>query len=506
MRDDREPAHESSARQPRGWHSRGYLPHFDGGAELPQSATFRLADSVPAAVLEGWADELASQPEGGREAELRKRIENYLDAGHGACHLRDPRIGELVEGALLHFDGVRYHLHAWVVMPNHVHVLFTPTEGHRLSDILASWKSYAANQANKILGGSGQFWQEDYFDRFIRDAEHFANAVDYIENNPVKAGLCRTPAEWPHGSARHRPSAGNVVAAGTAALPGRRQEEAARMAALPGKAAARTAPPPQEAEFATATFRIDWHGRRIEAEVRVPTAPVRPRHLLPMVQQLAVAVAELGSAAAVAQGKTISCKAGCGACCRQVVPITETEARHIRDVVEALPEPRRTVVRERFAAARAKLAEAGLLETFRNATDIADRAAAGTDYFRLGIACPFLEDESCSIHPDRPLSCREYLVTNPAENCQAPSRETIRQVILPARPMPAFATLDGRLPDGRTRWVPLILAPEWADAHPEPDTTEPGAKLFASFMAALGDTAPPLPTATPAAPPPEQPK
>ena len=111
-------------------------------------------------------------------------------------------------------------------------------------------------------------------------------------------------------------------------------------------------------------------------------------------------------------GASISCRAGCGACCRQVVPITETEARHVRDLVEAMPEPRRQQIRERFAAGRQRLEDAGLLETFQHPTEIPDRVAAGMEYFRLGIACPFLEDESCSIHPDRPLSCREYLVAN----------------------------------------------------------------------------------------------
>ena len=85
--------------QPRGWHSRGYLPHFDGGELLPQSVTFRLADSVPIHVTEGWLDELKSKPPAERELELRKRLDKYLDANHGACHLRDDQIGAVVEDA-----------------------------------------------------------------------------------------------------------------------------------------------------------------------------------------------------------------------------------------------------------------------------------------------------------------------------------------------------------------------------------------------------------------------
>jgi hypothetical protein len=111
---------------PRGWHSRGYLPHFDSGAEHPQLVTFRLADSLPSEVVERWVIELDSLPAVKQDLELRKRAEAFLDSGHGVCSLRDARIGSLVEAALLYFDDERYRLHAWAVMPNHVHVLFTP--------------------------------------------------------------------------------------------------------------------------------------------------------------------------------------------------------------------------------------------------------------------------------------------------------------------------------------------------------------------------------------------
>src|SRR5436305_2819221 len=103
----------------------------------------------------------------------------------------------------------------------------------------------------------------------------------------------------------------------------------------------------------------------------------------------------------------------------------------------------------------------------------ADAMANSARYFNLGIDCPFLEDESCSIHPDRPLSCREYLVTSPAEHCTAPTRDTIRRVPTPGFAMTAFAILDGPPPVGKgCRWVPLVLALEWAEANPEPPATE----------------------------------
>jgi Fe-S-cluster containining protein len=243
--------------------------------------------------------------------------------------------------------------------------------------------------------------------------------------------------------------------------------------------------PPDEPKLTTVPFRVRWQGRQLQARIPLPTVRVSPRAFLPLVQQLASAIVGLAEAAVRDHGREVSCRAGCGACCRQVVPVTETEARHLRDLIEGLPEPRRSAVRERFAAGKERLAAAGLLEAFRHPTDQTGRDENGLDYFRLGIACPFLEDESCSIHPDRPVACREYLVTSPPEHCSAPTADTIRQVVLPTRPMPAFAALDGPAPDGGTRWVPLLLAPEWADEHPEPEPTEPGTALFARFAAAL---------------------
>ena len=195
------------------WHARGYLPHFEGG-EIPQVVTFRLADSFPRARLEQWRQELACLPEKQACAELRKRMEACLDSGIGHCWLRDARVAEVVEQALLYSDGSHYRLHAWVLMPNHVHVLFTPIQGYTLSGILHNGKSFTAKEANRILGRRGVFWQRESFDRYVRDARHLRAAVAYIEMNPVKAGLCIHAGDWRFGSAR-RAEAGE-----TPALPG----------------------------------------------------------------------------------------------------------------------------------------------------------------------------------------------------------------------------------------------------------------------------------------------
>jgi putative DNA methylase len=182
------------------WYSRGYLPHFDMEG-LTQTMTFRLVDSMPQTLLDLWRDELRHLLKKEFDLERRKRIDAYLDQGYGNCHLRDDRLAAIVQNALLNFDGQRYALHAWVIMPNHVHTLFTPHAGWELSHVAHSWKSYTASECNRILKRKGKFWQPEPFDRYIRNEEHYANAVRYIENNPVKAGLCRRPEDWRWSSA-----------------------------------------------------------------------------------------------------------------------------------------------------------------------------------------------------------------------------------------------------------------------------------------------------------------
>ena len=178
----------------RNWHSRRYLPHFDHPG-LVQSITFRLADALPALIIDRLKQD---EPDSAR---LRERLETYLNAGHGACLLRDPAHAGIVEDALLYFDGQRYRLLAWAVMPNHVHVLVEPHAGHSLPELVQSWKSFSAKAFNHALGRQGVLWQREYFDRYIRDEKHLHAVTDYIENNPVQAGLVKTASDWRFSSA-----------------------------------------------------------------------------------------------------------------------------------------------------------------------------------------------------------------------------------------------------------------------------------------------------------------
>jgi len=192
-----------------------YLPHWtlDGAW---YAVTFRLWDSLPQHVIESWLFERKnivktaeqmnrplSKQEEQRLAHLySEKVERYLDAGYGSCYMEDGRIAGIVARALVHFEGQRYSLAAWCVMPNHVHVVVQPFAGttggtpvprvashSELPDILHSWKSFTAKEANKLLRRSGDFWQAEYYDHLIRDEADFRHSVRYVLDNPKKAGL-----------------------------------------------------------------------------------------------------------------------------------------------------------------------------------------------------------------------------------------------------------------------------------------------------------------------------
>jgi REP element-mobilizing transposase RayT len=173
-------------------HSRGYLPHFKIDACI-QMITYRLADSLPFGVVEKLLEKTLPSK---RNAEYRKRLENYLDAGYGACWLRRAENAELVLDTWLHFNCQRYNLHAWVIMPNHVHLILEVISPYTLPNIVKSWKAYTASQINRRLGRKGPVWQREYWDRVIRDQHHYGAALNYIYENPVKAGLVAQIEDW----------------------------------------------------------------------------------------------------------------------------------------------------------------------------------------------------------------------------------------------------------------------------------------------------------------------
>ena len=167
--------------------NRGRLPHWETEHGI-YFVTFRLADSLPKSVVASLNTKYANDSDATRKKS--REVETHLDHGGGACHLKTPEIADLVADTLRHFDGERYRLFAWSIMPNHVHVVFQPRSPFKLEDILHSWKSFSAQAANKILGRRGEpFWQREYYDHLIQGGDPFRRAVRYTAENPMKAGL-----------------------------------------------------------------------------------------------------------------------------------------------------------------------------------------------------------------------------------------------------------------------------------------------------------------------------
>lgn len=192
------PSAEESAMGFRGWHQRGYLPHFDVPG-VTQFVTFQLSDSFPPRRTPEW-ETLMRDPDCSTR---RRQLEAWLDRGRGDCWLRRKDVANAVENVLLEGNARIYQLRAWVIMPNHAHVVLDIWR-IPMSDIVQRWKGKSSRLANAILARGGRFWQADYFDTVIRDEQHLRRAIRYTEQNPVKAHLVKSPREWLWGSARQR--------------------------------------------------------------------------------------------------------------------------------------------------------------------------------------------------------------------------------------------------------------------------------------------------------------
>ena len=202
-----------------GLHSRGVLPHLkkEGASYF---VTFRLAGTLPKEVLVRFKAEreaivaqaeAAQRPLTWQEQEelfrwYSERVDKHLDAGHGNCWLGQPEVADLVANAIRYHASERFILHAWVVMPNHVHAALRLHPGWTLSEILKSWKGFSAREANRILKRTGTtFWQVESFDHLIRDDDDLHRSCHYITMNPVNARLCKRPEDWKWSSA-YRPA------------------------------------------------------------------------------------------------------------------------------------------------------------------------------------------------------------------------------------------------------------------------------------------------------------
>jgi Fe-S-cluster containining protein len=233
-----------------------------------------------------------------------------------------------------------------------------------------------------------------------------------------------------------------------------------------------------------ARLRVSLSGNDIELEIPVPKAEVTVTEILPVFRMLVDDFTRLAAAAAEGDGKGITCRKGCSACCRQMVLVSHPEARSLAALVNSFPEPRKLAVLERFRAARERMAKTNIPEQVVSGSFPSREALIdlGLRYFHLGIPCPFLEEDACSIYEHRPVKCREYLVTSPAEECSNPSPEAVHKVKNPGNAWKALAMIGWEYRERLPHWVPLTLSLEWAEVNPEQRTRRPARDLLRDFF------------------------
>ncbi len=252
-------------------------------------------------------------------------------------------------------------------------------------------------------------------------------------------------------------------------------------------------------EWVTGNVTLSVNGQPLEMQMTVPATPVKPQRMLPIFQRMTDSFVAMGASAAEAQGQNVSCRAGCGACCRQMVPVAEIETHRLAEVVAALPEPRRSEVVERFDRALAELAETDIFERLSSWSELepGQRERIILDYFEAGIPCPFLQDEACSIHPDRPVSCREYLVSSPAEFCASPNPDDIHRIEIPVKPSIPLRHLGQANRVMGADFIPLVLALKWVEKNPDRFPEKSGEEWMADFFRLLTNTTIPTPPKRP---------
>lgn len=220
-----------------------------------------------------------------------------------------------------------------------------------------------------------------------------------------------------------------------------------------------------------ATFSLPVGGGVLNGSANLPTGQTTLTELLPILQNLENAIIGRVAEEAEAAGTPISCCAGCGACCRQMVPVSLFEAEALNAWIRTLPEDRQAEIERRFHRALATLRDAGIIEKILE-TDWAQIEGKATglavDYFHAGVPCPFLVDESCSIHPIRPLACREYLVTSSPELCRDPSVNEVSGVILPTKLSHVLYAFGRQIEQDSRGWIPLVFLLAWGKSGVRP--------------------------------------
>lgn len=246
-----------------------------------------------------------------------------------------------------------------------------------------------------------------------------------------------------------------------------------------------------EHEFHVRTIELHTPNGVLRGKVGVRNGPMALATLAPTVYQMTGVLVERANQLEILAGRTISCCAGCGACCRQMVPLSPPEAFHLMDVIDSFEPERRQAVLGRFERIVDQLDARGMIGRLLDPQDTGEATLpVAREYFMLGLACPFLVDESCSIHPQRPVACRDYNVTSPAEWCARPYEHEIAKVPMPLPLSTALARLTARLSGEKACLIPLTLVPRWVSEHAALRARRwPGPKLFDLLQAELNSNA-----------------
>ena len=252
--------------------------------------------------------------------------------------------------------------------------------------------------------------------------------------------------------------------------------------------------PAEPEQTVTVAFKVEFDGGHFTANAVVPSGQTNLTQLLPVIQDFSNSVTGAMASRLGEDGEAISCRKGCAACCRQMVPLTIFEAEALADYIRSLPETRQHELANRFHQALLKLSATGLIDRMVNENWLAETEASRKltiEYLYLRIPCPFLEDEACSIHDIRPFGCREYLVTSPPEHCFDPSTLPVAPVRLPVSPFLALQRIGAKVEHDARGWIPLLFLFAWmkSGAHPGEAVTGEGPQVLYEFVRHLAPDA-----------------
>lgn len=247
-------------------------------------------------------------------------------------------------------------------------------------------------------------------------------------------------------------------------------------------------PDPQPADIELRVVELPTPEGVLRGKIGVPKGEMRLSGLAPAAYALTNALVDYALAQEASEGRQLSCKAGCGACCRHMVPVSPPEAFYLADYIRGLDEPRKAELRPRFHAIETAVEERDMLDELLDPEITGDPfLPVARRYFEMQMPCPFLEDESCSIHAHRPVACRDFNVTSPAAWCGQPYDHDIAKVPTPLPLSAPLARLTANLTGIRPQLIPLSLVPRWTAEHADlGEKRYPGPELFDQFLAEIG--------------------